>query len=131
MTHMHPRTSAAVLIAALAAACGGDGSGIQGPRPVDAVTITAPTTEILVGETVQLSATALDADRNVLEGKTFEWTSGIGTVATVSETGLVTGHVKGQSEIRATTEGVTGTLVITVHAARLPDPRIGEVALTP
>jgi uncharacterized protein YjdB len=58
---------------------------------------------------------------NVLDGKSFEWTSGIGTVATVSQTGLVTGHVKGQSEIRAGTEGVTGSIVITVHVA-LPPP---------
>jgi uncharacterized protein YjdB len=122
--HLH---KSAVLIAALAAGCGGDGTGIQGSRPVDAVTVTAPTTEIRVGETVQLSATALDVDGNVLEGKSFEWSSGIATVATVSETGLVTGHVKGQSEIRATTEGVTGTLVITVEVARLPDPMVGIV----
>jgi glucose/arabinose dehydrogenase len=71
---------------------------------------------------VQLTATAHDANGNLLEGKSFEWTSGIGTVASVSPTGLVTGLVKGQSEIRATTEAVTGTLVITVDPAPPPDP---------
>jgi uncharacterized protein YjdB len=116
------------LMAALVVSCGGDdGGGIQGPAAVDAITLTAPTTEIQEGQTVQLTATALDADRNVLGDKSFEWTSGIGTVATVSQTGLVTGHEKGQSEIRATTEGVTGSLVITVHAAPLPDPTIGRL----
>jgi glucose/arabinose dehydrogenase len=106
-------------------ACGDDGGGggdIQDPSPVASVTITAPTTEIRVGETVQLTATARDADGNVLEGKSFEWTSGIGTVASVSPTGLVTGLVKGQSEIRATTEGVTGSIVITVDPVPPPDP---------
>jgi hypothetical protein len=114
----------AVLITGLATACGDDGGGggIQEPNPVASVTVTAPTTEIRVGETVQLTATARDANGTVLEGKTFEWTSGIGTVASVSPTGLVTGLVKGQSEIRATTEGVTGNLVITVDPAPPPDP---------
>ena len=115
---------AAVLITGLATACGDDGGGggIQEPNPVASVTVTAPTTEIRVGETVQLTATARDANGTVLEGKSFEWTSGIGTVASVSPTGLVTGLVKGQSEIRATTEGVTGSIVITVAVARRPDP---------
>jgi uncharacterized protein YjdB len=118
---MRSRHFTTALGAALLLGCGGDdGSGIPGPAPVDTVTVTAPTTEIRVEQTVQLTATALDADGNVLEGKSFEWSSGIGTVATVSQTGLVTGHVKGQSEIRATTEGVTGSLVITVQVALPP-----------
>jgi uncharacterized protein YjdB len=104
-----------ILISALLAACGGDdGDSIQKPTPVAVVTISAPTTMIRVGDTVQLTASARDADGDVLEGRDFTWTSGIGTVASVSPSGLVTGLVKGQSEIRATTEGVTGTLVITV-----------------
>ena len=116
-----------VLITVLAVgACGGDeGSSIQEPSPVAAVAISAPTTMIRVGDTVQLTASARDADGNVLEGRDFTWTSGIGTVASVSPNGLVTGLVKGQSEIRATTEGVTGTLVITVAVA----PRPNEVSV--
>jgi glucose/arabinose dehydrogenase len=104
-------------------ACGDDGGGaIQEPEPVASVRVTAPTTEIQVGQTVQLTATAHDANGTLLEGKSFEWASGIGTVASVSPTGLVTGLVKGQSEIRATTEGVTGSLVITVDPAPTPVP---------
>jgi uncharacterized protein YjdB len=115
--------SPALILAGALSACGGDGGGdVQEPSPVTSVTITAPTTEIQVGQTVQLAATARDADGTVLEGRSFEWTSGIGTVASVSPTGLVTGLVKGQSEIRATTDGVTGSIVITVAVARRPDP---------
>jgi len=116
------RSSFLILIASISA-CGGNGDGgIQPPEPVTSVSITAPTTEIRVGETVQLTATALDGNGAVLEGRSFEWTSGIGSVASVSPTGLVTGLAKGQSEIRATTEGVTGRIVITVDPVRPPDP---------
>ena len=111
-----------LLIAVLVGACGGDeGGSIQEPTPVAVVTLSAPTTNIRVGNTVQLTASARDPDGNVLEDRDFTWTSGIGTVASVSTSGLVTGLVKGSSEIRATTEGVTGTLVITVAFAPLPD----------
>jgi hypothetical protein len=104
-----------ILITALVIACRGDeGGSIQEPNPVAVVTISAPTTRIRVGDTVQLTASARDADGNVFERRDFTWTSGIGTVASVSPNGLVTGLVEGASEIRATTEGVTGTLVITV-----------------
>ena len=102
--------------------CDGDrGDGLQEPSRVTQVTVGAPATTIRVGDTVQLTATAQDADGNVLEGTEFTWTSGIETVATVSPNGLVTGRVKGASEIRATAEGVTGAIVITVAVAPRPD----------
>jgi len=117
-----PTFSSLLAIAALVTACGddGDGADIQEPSVVASVTVTAPTTEIRVGQAVQLTATARDVGGTVLEDKSFEWTSGIGTVASVSPTGLVIGLVKGQSEIRATTEGVTGSIVITVRVAAVP-----------
>ncbi len=115
-----------VLITALFCGCRGDaGDGIQEPTPVTRVTVSAPTTRIRVGESVQLTAIARGADGNVLEGRDFTWTSGIGTVASVSPSGLVTGLVKGASEIRATAEGVTGTIVIHVSVAPRPDDVVG------
>ena len=111
-----------VLIVVLMGGCGGDkGDGLQEPSRVTQVTVSAPTTTIRVGDTVQLTATAQDADGSVLEATEFTWTSGIETVATVSPNGLVTGLVKGASEIRATAEGVTGTIVITVAVAPRQD----------
>lgn len=110
-----------VALSALLLGCGGaEVAEIQEPAAVAAVRVSAPTVAIRVGETVQLTASARDADGNVLEGRSFTWTSGIGTVASVSPNGLVTGLVKGASEIRATAEGVTGTLVITVAVAPGP-----------
>jgi glucose/arabinose dehydrogenase len=107
-----------MIIAALVSACGKEGGGdIQEPRPVTAVTLTAPQTTIEFGQTVQLTATARDAGGTVVEGRTFEWTTADAAVASVSSTGLVTGLNEGQVEIRAVTEGITGSIVITVTAA--------------
>jgi glucose/arabinose dehydrogenase len=109
--------SPVLIIAASLSACGGDGGDIQEPRPVTAVTVTAPNTTIEAGQTVQLTATARDAGGTVVDGRTFEWTTADAAVASVSPTGLVSGLTEGQVEIRATTEGVTGSIMITVTAA--------------
>jgi glucose/arabinose dehydrogenase len=122
--------SPVVIIAALISGCGGGGADIQQPRPVTAaVTVTAPNTTVDSGQTVQLTATAQDAGGTVLEGRTFEWTTADAAVASVSPAGLVTGLKPGQVEIRATTEGVTGSTIIMVAAVPPPPPPPGPVTL--
>jgi glucose/arabinose dehydrogenase len=109
------------------ASCGSDGGGDiqQPPVPVSTVTVTAPQSSLQVGQTVQLSATAQDANGTALSGRSFEWSSTSEAVATVSPTGLVTGIAAGQAEIRAVSEGVTGSVTLTVTPT--PDP--GPVVL--
>jgi glucose/arabinose dehydrogenase len=79
-----------------------------------------------VGQTVQLTATALDAGGAEVAGGTFEWSTADATVASVSPTGLVTGLAEGQVEIHAITEGVTGSLTIAVET---PPPPPGPITL--
>jgi hypothetical protein len=69
--------SPGLVIAASILACGegGGGGSIQEPKPVKTVTVTAPTTNIQIGQTVQLPATAKDEDGAVVEGSTFIWHS--------------------------------------------------------
>jgi glucose/arabinose dehydrogenase len=124
--------SPVLIIAASVSACGGDGgSNVQEPSPVASVTVNAPKTTIVVGEQVQLTVTAKDETGTVVEGRTFSWTTGDATVASVSPTGLVTGLTPGQVQISASTDGFTGTIALTVAAAPPGGPiRVGlrEVA---
>jgi glucose/arabinose dehydrogenase len=125
-----PALSLILIIAASVSACGGGGGAdIQEPGPVTAVTLTASMTTIESGQTVQLTATARDAGGAVVEGRTFEWTTADAAVASVSPTGLVTGLEAGQVEIRAITEDVTGSVVITVVAAPPVPPPPGPVTV--
>ncbi len=107
-----------VAAAALAAACGGSSS--PAPAPTPTVTAVAITGNDLVGGTLgisgpsgttsQLTATATMSDKttqNVTSQAT--WQSGNTAVATVSTGGLVTAVGNGQTDIRATYQGVTGT----------------------
>ncbi len=117
-------TSWVLILAAMTTACGEDGAGggIQEPEPVASVTVTAPTTTVQGGQSVQLTATARDADGAVVEGRTFEWTTLNPTAASVSSTGLVTGIAEGQAEIRASTDGFTGSVTLTVEPAAPAEP---------
>ena len=123
-----------ILMSALMSACGDDGPGdIQAPGAVAKVEVSAPATTAEVGQTVQLTATARDAAGNVLNGRSFEWATAAPSVATVSETGLVTAVAEGQAEISAAVEGIKGGLVISVVPPSSPpsgsaNPRLEEIA---
>jgi glucose/arabinose dehydrogenase len=115
----------AVLLTAvcLLPACGDDGEDLPtGPEAVAVVTVEAPTTTIGVGQTLQLTATTLDADGNVLDDRPVAWSTANQAVATVSEAGLVTGEGPGETEITATAEGITDRVTITVSSSAPPPP---------
>src|SRR2546428_610456 len=97
------------------------------PIPVATVAVAPPTASIVVGATVQLSATPQDAAGNPLTGRTVTWQTSDGTVATVDATGLVTGKaLGGPVTITATSEGKAGTAAVTVT----PIP-VATVAVAP
>ena len=79
--------------------------------PVSSVTISQATAEMLIGETIQLSAKVLP---NEASDKTVSWASSKQSAATVSNTGLVTAIAEGISTITASAGGKSGTCTITV-----------------
>jgi glucose/arabinose dehydrogenase len=101
-----------------------EAADLQAPAPptVAQVVVTAPEITLVIGQTVQLSATARDSAGNLLDDRTFVWASGNTGVARVSETGLVAAAAEGQAAITATADEVTGDLTITVAADGTPPP---------
>jgi uncharacterized protein YjdB len=82
--------------------------------PVASVVVTPPTATILPSGTVQLQATPTDARGNTLSGRAIAWSSSDESVARVSASGLVTAVTPGVATITATSEGRSGSAVITV-----------------
>jgi glucose/arabinose dehydrogenase len=118
-----------LVLTALASSCGDNGGGdIQEPGTVASVTVSAPGTNLQVGQTIQLTATARDAGGAVVEGQTFSWATSSAAVASVTEDGLVTGLASGEVEIRATTGEVSGSIDLSVTATA-PPPGAGTPAL--
>ena len=95
------------------------GSAAVSVAQVVASVVVTPSTASLVsvGETVQLSPSALDAGGTVVSGKSFTWSSSDETIATVSVSGLVTAVADGAVTISATTDAVSGSAAVTVVQA--------------
>jgi uncharacterized protein YjdB len=84
--------------------------------PVASVTVSPVSPSVVVGQTVQLTATPKDANGNPLTGRVVTWATSDAAVATVSGSGLVTGKAAGSATITATSEGQSGTATVTVTA---------------
>ncbi len=85
------------------------------PRAVATVTITPAAPEMASGTQVQLTATVQDAAGATLTGRHVTWSSADETIAFVSSTGLVIALRPGTVTITATSEGVSGTTLVTVR----------------
>ena len=121
------RLAASFLVATLTLACG---SSSEPPTPVATVALTPVDDTLLVTETAQLTATTKDADGNTLTGRVVAWASSSPGVATVSQTGLVTGVTDGTTTITATSENKTATAAIRVFGpcstALAPSIAVGQ-----
>ncbi len=98
--------------------------------PVASVAVTPSPASVQAGQTVQLTATAKDANGTTLPGRPMTWASSNTTVAAVSTSGLVLGKVAGSATITATSEGQTGSSTLTVTAPAGPAP-VATVTVTP
>lgn len=87
--------------------------------PVASIRLTPLTVVLERGNTRQLTAVALDAAGNVLEGRPIVWTTDAPAVATVSGSGLIQAVAEGYALIKAEVEGKSATSVVTVPT---PEP---------
>lgn len=87
------------------------------PIPVASLAVTPATATLLEGDTLQLTARALDAQGNVLAGRVVSWISGAPSIATVDAGGRVTAVGPGAALVIASSEGQRATVQVTVKAA--------------
>ena len=82
-----------------------------------AVAVSPDSAALLVGDTVRLSATVLDALGVEVVGAEVSWSSGDTLVATVDASGLATGIGAGEVEVTAASAGVEGRARMVVAVA--------------
>jgi uncharacterized protein YjdB len=85
--------------------------------PVASVRVSPTSANVQVRQTLQLTATPQDSAGGPMTGRPVTWASSNTSIATVSNTGLVTGVVAGTATITATSEGKSGTAALTVTMA--------------
>ncbi len=131
------RTAPAPFLALLtfAIGCGGGGTNPSPPPPppppgpvsVASVALDQADLGLVPQYTVQLTATAKDANGNTLTGRAVTWQSSAGAVASVSGAGLVTGLTVGTTTITATSEGRVASASVTVREGAVVGPAGGTV----
>ena len=84
-------------------------------EPVASVEVTPAVDTVRAGQTIQLTATPKDAGGNSLTGREITWSSDDEAIATVDDTGVVTGEDAGATTITATSEGQSGMADVTVY----------------
>jgi uncharacterized protein YjdB len=96
------------------------------PIPVASVTVAPPDPNVVIGGTIQLSATPRSSTGQVLTERAVSWGTGAPSIATVASNGTVTGVSVGTAVIFASVEGVIGTATVTVR--QVP---VATVTITP
>jgi hypothetical protein len=111
------RTFAVTTIVLVAASCGGGGDGPTSSGKVSRVEVTAPGSTMEVGQTMQVTVRYFDASSSQLTGRTVTYATSNQTVATISNSGLITAAGPGPVTLTATVDGVQGNLSVTVSQA--------------
>lgn len=100
------------------AACNDSGTK---PPDVDRVDVTPAESALgSLGATAQFSAQARDPSGAPLSGLDYSWSSSDPTVATVDATGQATAVSAGETNIEASTEGVTGSARLVIRECGAP-----------
>ena len=94
-------------------------------REVAAVIVTPLEAALVPGDSLQLTAMAIDADSVEVGGVAFAWSSSDESVATVDSTGLVHAVGSGDATITAAADSVTGSAVVKVSQS------VGTVVVMP
>ena len=110
------------------AACS-DPSGIETATPVAAVTLSAESSTLVVGEALVLQATPRDASGAPLAGRSVAWSSEAAAVASVDAAGRVLAVAPGTTRVRATSETRAGYATIVVTAPPPPPPVVASLTL--
>ena len=111
ITHTHMKRICLFLISSLAIVLSCE--KVPEEVAVSSISLGQTTAEMLIGETVQLTATILPSNAT---DKSVTWASSKQSVATISNNGLITAIAEGQSTITASSGGKSATCQVTVSS---------------
>jgi uncharacterized protein YjdB len=106
--------SSALLAAAVLGACS---SSDQTKPTIASVSLSPASFALAIGGTKQLSLSAVYSDHSTAVVTTAAYSSSAPSIATISDSGLVTGVAAGSATVTATAGGVSATASVTVNAA--------------
>lgn len=101
---------------------------VAGPDPpplgpaLQTIAVSAPSTQISVGETDQFEAIAKDSEGRPVTGIPIRWASSHPDIATITSSGLATGIAAGNTTITASSGSISSAGIILTVVAGPPSP---------
>lgn len=120
------RKAGTAKVAASTAGMSGTATITVSDRDVASVQVQPAALSVRVGATGPLEARTFDAQGGELTGRVIAWTTSASTIATVNAEGIVAGLSAGTATITATSEGRSGSAVVTITSVP-----VATVVLTP
>ena len=97
------------------------------PSPVAFLEVTPGAGIVVVGKSMQLVGTPLDSNGAVVAGHQVQWTTPDSSIATVSTSGAVVGHVEGTANVIAISGGKAAFAKINV--SKQPPAPVGSISI--
>ena len=119
-----------VLLTTLFTACD-NGPATPDEGGVDSIVVAPRTGSVNVGSSLSLTAEVLDAGGQAIPSTSVTWSSEDVTIASVSQSGLVTGVKPGTVLIAASAWGKNAVATITVNPTINVLPEVGRVVIAP
>lgn len=117
-------------IALLFAAAAGCGDSAAGPATVSAIAIRPGTPQLLLGDSLLLTATVTDARGRSLTGRVVTWSSQDPEIVTVDARGMAYGEDVGRATVIATVDGVSGSVPVSVSPTAVASIEFGSAPVS-
>src|SRR6185503_5606548 len=115
---------ATVLVALVGASLGACSSAVENGTAIESITVTPSSAIVPVGTTLTLGVNLRDPDGNAVTGVRVSWSSEDPTIASVSETGIVTGVRLGSVLVAASARGKDAFARLTVTPTPVASVRL-------
>src|SRR5262245_25098701 len=120
----HPNLFIVAVLIASPLACANDSSPTE-PTTASTLIIAPKTLSLGVGDSTQIRVAAVDADKTQHLVTSGTWASADDTIATVTNSGVVTGRAAGTANITVTVIEGTATVAVTVSNDAQPVTFLG------
>ena len=98
--------------------------------PVAASIVIAPSSvEVVAGQSAQLAAEIHDAKGSAIPNRTIRWSTGDGAIATITQTGVVSGLALGSTTVIASADGLTTSVPVSVSAVKAASVSLSPAAI--
>jgi len=120
----------ALALAVASISCGGDSTAPTPPKRVATIVVPQPLDSIEIGSTVDITPQFLAKDGSPVSGRPVTWMSEDTSIATVSQTGAVTGKQLGSTGIVVSADSASQRITVVVRPVAVTKITLATTSIT-